>query len=896
MTMRRSAAVTPARSRLFRKYAASFVAVVCIALGINGVLGIVLSYQEQQRLLILIQREQADAAATQIGQFVRGIEHQMGWLTQVAHDRGTVEDMGDLRLDAVRLLRLEPGVAQLMQLDDHGREQLRVSRTARDVIASGTDWSELPAFGNARARGEYFGPVYFLDGSEPYMTIAVAGARRGAGVSVAEINLKSIWDLVSGIKVGSSGRAYVVDATGRLIAHPDLRQVLRRADLSQLEQVRAALSSPDGRAGGVVAADLDGRPVLAVSAPVDPLGWHVFIEQPVQEAYAPVYASMAISGALLVGALGCAVLAAMLLSRRMVVPIQALNEGAARIGSGDFGQRISIQTGDELEALGIAFNRMAVHLQESYSLLESKVKARTAELARARDQALAERAEAERARQAAELANETKSRFLAVVSHEIRTPINGIMGVFQLLDRRRLGLRQRQLLDMASVAGETLIGLIDAILDYARLEGKSETLELRDFDLPNLVEATVGLMRPQAEAKRLTLELIQAVGFTRVHGDPARLNRVLLNLIANAIKFTDTGGIRVTAAMTPDADGGAGLLEITVSDTGIGIPDEMRERIFEEFVQADDTIVRRFGGTGLGLAISRRLAELMGGSLTVEAGAGRGSTFRLTIPLTRAGHLAPAPPIGPTPRPLAVLVVDDDAMNREVAVALLRRQGHAAMAVADGQAAIEAARGGAFDAILMDLHMPGMTGIEAAVRIRALALPRPPRIIALTAEVSADAERLRGAGIGMILRKPLMERALREALARQGAEPPPSAADADPDALLDETVLRHQRALLGAARVEQLATVFRITARDLIAAIEQAREPLDRTAIRREAHRLSSAAAVLGLGRLFSRAGGLESLAAEAPADVLAAAIADLAVTYRDSIAALDARIKAAVS
>jgi signal transduction histidine kinase/CheY-like chemotaxis protein len=891
------AAVVPAHSRLFRKYAASLVAVVSVALAVNGVLGIWLSFQEQKRLLVLIQREQADSAATQIHEFVRGIGHQMGWLTQVSRNAGTEE----LHLDAVRLLRLEPAIVQLVQLDDAGRELLSVSRTARDVIASGADRSDLPAFREARANGIHFGPVYFVNGSEPYMTLAVAGARRRAGVSVAEINLKFIWDLVSGIKVGTAGRAYVVDATGHLIAHPDLRQVLRRADLSGLAQVQAARAWPDGQAAGIVAADLDGRTALAVSAPVAPLGWQVFIELPVEEAYAPVYPSMAIQAALLIGALGCAVLAALLLSRRMVVPIQALNEGAARIGSGDFGQRLSINTGDELEALGNQFNRMAAHLQESYSLLESKVEARTAELARARDQALVEHAEAERARQAAELANQTKSRFLAVVSHEIRTPINGIMGVFQLLDRKRLGAGQRRLLDMASVSGETLLGLIDAILDYARLEGKSETLEPRDFDLPTLLEATVGLMRPQAESKRLTLDLvIDAAGFTRVHGDPARLNRVLLNLLGNAIKFTDAGGISVTASITPDAEGRSGRLEVAVSDTGIGISEDMRERIFEEFVQADDTIVRRFGGTGLGLAISRRLAVLMGGSLTAEGRTGRGSLFRLAIPLARAEDAATLPAAAGAPPALAVLVVDDDAMNREVAVALVRRQGHAAAAVADAQAAIEAARSGVFDAILMDLHMPGMTGIEAAACIEALALPRPPRIIALTAEASDDSrEQLQQAGVCAVLRKPLMDRALREALAQPAGErppAPPAAAAFDPDGLIDEAFLRHQRALLGPARLGHLQTLFRTTTGDLIAALQQAREPLDRAAIGRSAHRLGGAAAVLGLGRLFTCAGAIDSSAADAPADALAGAIAELVVIHRDSIAALDAHLPMAVS
>ena len=187
----------------------------------------------------------------------------------------------------------------------------------------------------------------------------------------------------------------------------------------------------------------------------------------------------------------------------MTVPIRALTQGAARIGSGDLEQRLAIRTGDELEALGEQFNRMAAQLRESYATLERKVIERTAELAQARDQAWDEHAEAQRARQAAELANETKSRFLAVVSHELRTPLNGVIGVLQLLDNGRLDDAQRRQLQTAAASGDTLLALIDAILEYARLEAGTETLERRNFRLDQLIEAAVDLMRPQAEAKGL---------------------------------------------------------------------------------------------------------------------------------------------------------------------------------------------------------------------------------------------------------------------------------------------------------------------------------------------------------------------------------------------------------
>ena len=225
------------RRRLFTKYVALFVAVVCIALLSNGIFDVYFYYQEHKTSLIRIQREQAEAAAAKIGQFVKEIESQLGWTTQLPWSAGSIEQR---RFDALRLLRQVPAITELAQLDASGKERLRVSRLAMDVVASGTDFSKEPKFTEAVARKVYYGPVYFRRESEPYMTLAIAGTRRDAGVSVAEVNLKLIWDVVSQIKVGERGHAYVVDAQGRLIAHPDISLVLRNTDMSRLAQVNAA--------------------------------------------------------------------------------------------------------------------------------------------------------------------------------------------------------------------------------------------------------------------------------------------------------------------------------------------------------------------------------------------------------------------------------------------------------------------------------------------------------------------------------------------------------------------------------------------------------------------------------------------------------------------------------
>ncbi|WP_448033511.1 ATP-binding protein [Bradyrhizobium liaoningense] len=366
------------RMRLFTKYVALFVAVVAIALLANGLFEVFFYYREHKASLIRVQHEQAEAAAAKIGHFVKEIESQLGWTTQLPWSGGSIEQR---RFDALRLLRQVPAITELAQVDSTGKERLRVSRLAMDALDSGIDLSSDPKFTEAVAHKVYYGPVYFRRESEPYMTLALAGVRRDAGVSIAEVNLKLIWDVVSQIKLGEHGHAYVVGPEGRLIAHPDISLVLRNTDMSGLPQVRAALAGSGTVTEALSEArNIQGQKVLTASAPIEPLHWTMFVELPVEEAYAALYASLQRLAVVLLAASIFAVLAGIFLARRMVGPIQALRSGAERIGGGDFSQRISIKTGDELEELADQFNDMGVRLQESYADLENKVEQRTAEL------------------------------------------------------------------------------------------------------------------------------------------------------------------------------------------------------------------------------------------------------------------------------------------------------------------------------------------------------------------------------------------------------------------------------------------------------------------------------------------------------------------------------------
>src|SRR6201994_1678382 len=408
------------RSRLFTKYVALFVAVVAVALASNGIFEVFFYYREHKASLIRIQREQAEAAAAKISQFIKEIESQLGWTTQLPWSAASLDNR---RFDALRLLRQVPAITELAQIDSTGHERLRVSRLAMDVIDSGLDLSKDPKFTEAVAHKVYYGPVYFRRESEPYMTLALAGTRKDAGVSIAEVNLKLIWDVVSNIKVGEHGHAYVVGSQGRLIAHPDISLVLRNTDMSKLVQVQAALAEQQARAeqadratqagqaasGGRPppqaqpappklgameprvdslqgALNIQGQEVLTAYAPIQPLRWLMFVELPEQEAYASLYAALQRLAVVLLAASIFAVLAGIFLARRMVGPIQALRAGAERIGGGDFSQHISIRTGDELEGLANQFNDMGARLQESYADLENKVEQRTSELTESLEQ------------------------------------------------------------------------------------------------------------------------------------------------------------------------------------------------------------------------------------------------------------------------------------------------------------------------------------------------------------------------------------------------------------------------------------------------------------------------------------------------------------------------------
>ncbi len=366
------------RWRLFPKYALLIIALVGATLIASSAIGIYFSWRDNRAALTALQDEKAQAAAARIEQFVLDVEHQIGWtaLPYVERDGDALEAR---RFEFLKLLRQAPAITEAAWLDPAGREQLRISRLAIDSVGRGTDFSADPAFRAAAQGKTYYGPVYFRKETEPYMTIARPAG--GGGVTAVEVNLKFVWDVVSRIRIGEQGLAYVVDSGGILIAHPDISLVLKKTDLKTLPQV-AALAGAAAPAGTdrVDARDPHGAPVLSAHTSIPTLNWTVFVESPRSEAFAPLYASIARATLVLGAGLLVSIVASFYLARALVRPLRALQEGADRIGAGDLDRRITVRTGDELEGLADRFNRMASELKASYAGLERKIEERTAEL------------------------------------------------------------------------------------------------------------------------------------------------------------------------------------------------------------------------------------------------------------------------------------------------------------------------------------------------------------------------------------------------------------------------------------------------------------------------------------------------------------------------------------
>jgi signal transduction histidine kinase len=536
--------------------------------------------------------------------------------------------------------------------------------------------------------------------------------------------------------------------------------------LAGFERPAARLNSPSGRDLITVRAPVDGGGELALT--VEPEGLAALV---------PRFISM--GGALFFMAAGLALYTGRMLAARLTRPVDRLSHAMHEVaGSGDFTRRVIHGENDEFGRLTESFNSLLAQLETNDRALRKTMD----ELVEARD--------------AAEAANVLKSHFLANMSHEIRTPLNGVLAMAQIMAMGELEPKQRERLGVVRQSGEALLAVLNDILDLSKIEAGRMELEEVEFDTAEVAAKLNSTHAALAARKGLSFSVDIAPAAEGVRrGDVMRLQQILSNLVANAVKFTPAGEVRILI----DGEGPAGAegLKVSVTDTGIGVASDKLPLLFQKFSQVDSSTTRQFGGTGLGLAICRELAQLMGGQVWAESLQGVGSTFFLSLPLARVKAVAgPADPRADASEPgaggdvssLKVLAAEDNPTNQLVLKTVLATFGLEADIVPDGQKAIEAWAAGSYDLILMDIQMPGTDGITATREIRAaearIGRRRTP-IIALSANAMTHQVReYLEAGMDLHVAKPIQLGRLHEALERvlcgesEASEPAPPPAEA----------------------------------------------------------------------------------------------------------------------
>ena len=683
---------TVARRTLLWKYAAYFSGLVSALLVLSGAVAGYFAYRESLAALEELQRANAHFAALEIAAFVGRVEDA---LRSTVAKFGAQDAVGDedLQIELIALLHHQPSITELHWIDARGREELALSREKSDMVKSGRDWSGDASFQATRTDKRYISPVYFRGETEPFLSLAASRAP-GGNVLVGEVNLKFVRDVISNLRVGETGFAYVVDHTGRLVSHPDLALVLAKTDLSPLPHVRDLLARAGSGPSAMGAAhDLHGTAVIATGEPVARLQWTVFAEQSRAEALRPVFASIARSVVLMLIGVFIAVAASIAFAQRLVHPILQLEAGAREIGEGKLDRRIDVKTHDELEALGTQFNRMAARLQAIYASQEATIEARTRDLA---------------------LANEAKSRFVAAASHDLRQPMHALALFVGQMRPHAASPEALALLAKVERSVEALHDLLEALLDLSKLDMHAVIAEPRSFALQALLGRVVAQFAPEAEAKGLALTLVPTS--LRARSDPVLLERILLNLVANAIRYTEAGRILIGCRRRDDS------VDILIADTGVGIAPAHLPHVFEEFYQAAPRGAS-VNGLGLGLAIVKRLATLLRHRVTIDSVPGRGTTAR--IRMTRAASEAGAakPAIAPAHglRGTRVLVVDDEAAPRDAIAGLLEHWGCGVSVACNGDEALEHARTRALDLVLCDVTLAdGESGLDVVERLRAV--------------------------------------------------------------------------------------------------------------------------------------------------------------------------------
>lgn len=660
------------------------------------------------------------------------------------------------------------------------------------------------------------------------------------------------------------------------------------------------------------------------------LGWLLVVEYETEEIFAPIAKLKACMFIISTSLVILAVLVGLLISSSISKPIAKLSAAATEIGRGNLRTQVKIKSNDEIAALGRCFNTMVSNLreitasrnalnseiaarrqaQEQLSVANTTLEKRVSELAEAREAALNMMEDAEQARQDAEeagakleqvnlqletsvekanllakeafAANKAKDDFLANMSHEIRTPMNSVIGFSEVLDEQGLTDEQRNHVNIIRESAEDLLTIINDILDLSKIEAGKLDVKLAECSLQHLLVSLDSLLRPPALEKGLEFEIRPCGRLpAQIRTDYGRLRQCLINLVANAVKFTEEGYVHLNISAV-QVDKKAFIL-FDVEDTGVGIPAEKQEMMFEAFEQAESGTSRKYGGTGLGLAITKRFTELLGGRLTLTSEAAKGSTFSITIP---AGlDIESQPPLDENilmarqkqpPMPLqdkffgSVLVVEDSESNRRLIRLLLEKLGLNVTIAEDGRQAVNKALSQAFDLVLMDMQMPNMDGYEATRTLHQQGIKTP--IVALTAyTMTGDDKKCISAGCNDYLAKPLDRRKLVKTLRKYlpsesesaaGPNPPQQGPEKHPEPPNDADIIDWTAVTNICSDedvIKSVADAILQDGPDCIEHIDSALQSQNHAHVRLYAHRLKGAALTIGAGHLADTAYAIES-------------------------------------